>query len=401
MRTRTLTALALGYAVLAMGCRLGRSSADAPSISKVVLTNGTEVSRAEGTTDGALWAAIRPDHAWNRDLVVLLHGAVSSREPLSLDPPLHWFFKPFQDTLLARGYGVAFSSYRVNGDAARVGALDSRSAEDRFAEAFGRPRRTFLVGWSLGHMVGSLMVRRFPDRYAGFLAVCGALAGGSLVDQRSIDARVLFDYFFPGAIATPVLETDMDFANEVLPAVVAAVTANPSAAIKLASIDQAYIRFNDPEELVGAIAGSLLVTSDAAQTRQTGVPFDNTRQVYTSAAMSAAELEALNAGVQRVRGDPSTLKTVKADDPDGSLPTRMLSLTTSRDMIVPPDLHVPLFKELVNARGSGENWLQRTVDGFGHCEFGFDAAPDPFFGVLVTAFDDLTTWATTGVKPSP
>ncbi|MGH7753812.1 MAG: hypothetical protein ACREN5_13445, partial [Gemmatimonadales bacterium] len=135
---------------------------------------GDGFTRVEGEAAGALWAVVEPDD-WNGDLVVLLHGSVDQKAPISLDPLRHWWWNPMVDALVARGFGVAWSSYRVNGFAVEEGTVDTRIAEAMFAARFGRPRSTYLVGWSMGTHVGQKLLETSPARYAGFLSVCGSL----------------------------------------------------------------------------------------------------------------------------------------------------------------------------------------------------------------------------------
>ena len=61
-----------------------------------------------------------------------MHGTVPPDAPIALFDPIQWWTEPAVDALVDRGYGVALSSYRVNGFAVREGAIDTRTARAMF-----------------------------------------------------------------------------------------------------------------------------------------------------------------------------------------------------------------------------------------------------------------------------
>ena len=408
-RTRpALKLVGLTLVVATFGCSdvepLVAPLALAPTPVMVTRIAGDGFVREEGSVDGGLYAIIRPED-WNGDLVVMLHGSVPAQAPLSLQPLLHWWWSPFIDALVDRGFGVAFSSYRVNGVAWRQGAIDSRIAEAQFVARFGRPRDTYLVGWSMGSTIGQHLLETSPSRYAGLLAVCGALSGPTRQNALFVDMRILFDYFFPGVLPGNVLTSDFDYLEEGLPKVVAAVTGDIPNAIAMASVDQLYRQWDTPAKLVTGIAAGLFIAGGGTrdlQEKTGGVPFDNTATVYTSPILSAEELSALNDGVMRIEGDPNALRYLQQLDPDGGFgPARMLSLTTSFDPLLPSRSTDPRSRHWCRRRErrTSSCFGSSTVSGI--VEFGFDGAPDPFIDLEITAFDDLVAWIRDGVKPVP
>lgn len=159
---------------------------------RVTLESGDGFTRGLGQKAGALIEVIRPD-TWNGDLVLLMHGAVPRNAPIALRHPLQWQTQPTIDALVARGYGVALSSYRRNGTAVVEGALDTRIAQATFTSQFGQPEATDPLGWSMGGAVGHQLVAAGAPRYAGFLSICSDQVGSTRVNEYWLDARVLFD----------------------------------------------------------------------------------------------------------------------------------------------------------------------------------------------------------------
>ena len=355
---------------------------------------GTGYMRVEGEKAGALFAALRPD-GWNGALVVLLHGQVGASEPVQLPPPGHdpvW--SALVDRLLSEGFGVAFSSFRVNGFAVKEGTTDTRIAEAMFTAAYAKPDETYLVGFSMGNHIGQKLVETSSARYDGFLAVCSALGGATLQWEYFINARLLFDYYFPGALPgnawTP---TDADLAT-VAHHVVAAVTAGPDAlnrAVELASVDQLELPWTTTPELINAIVLSLLTTAGGTadfQAKTGGIAIDNTGTRYTG----SSDDDALNAGIGRFTADPNARQFLRRFDPDGTLRgTPVLALHTSRDPVTSHGLHFPAYGAVLDAQGNRDLFATRVLDRFGHCLFTADE--------LTTAVQDLVRWARTGVVP--
>jgi hypothetical protein len=53
---------------------------------------------------------------------------------------------------------------------------------------------------SLGSLITLNLVERYPAHYAGALPVCGILGGGQTTIDYSANIRLLFDFFYPGAL---------------------------------------------------------------------------------------------------------------------------------------------------------------------------------------------------------
>ena len=370
-------------------------SPDHSSRASSTTTTGDGYTIVEGSRAGALFAVLRPD-AWNGRLVLLMHGGVPPYEPVEFPPFGHEpLWSDLIDRLVSEGYGVAYSSYRVNGFAVAEGMIDTRVAQAMFTASFGKPDGTYLAGISMGTHIGQKLIETSHARYDGFLAICSSLGGATLQLEYFINARILFDYYFPGALPGNVwTQTDLNFESIVIPAVVNAITASPESfqrAVELAGVDQLDIPWTAPEELVSGIVLSLLVTGGGTgdlQAKAGGITIDNTGTYYTG----SSDDDALNAGVGRFAADPNAQRYVQRFDPNGQLHgTPVLALHTTRDPTVQHQIHFPACQALLAETGNEHLFETRLVDRFGHCILSTDEISD--------AFQDVVDWAAAGTSP--
>src|SRR4029077_3317205 len=112
-------------------------------------TSAGEAQRADGVVGrGASYLRDRPAN-WNGDLVVYAHGYTNPAAAVALPN-----IAPLEQGLLAQGYGVAYSSFSENGYAVAEAVRQTHQLRGLFASRFGQPRRTFLIGVSLGGIIG-------------------------------------------------------------------------------------------------------------------------------------------------------------------------------------------------------------------------------------------------------
>ncbi|MEM7281996.1 MAG: hypothetical protein AAF438_10255 [Pseudomonadota bacterium] len=355
------------------------------------ITHDNGVTQIDGSIFGAPFRMVRPDE-WNGGLVLLLHGAVPENAPLTLPPVGHELFDPLSAGFVAQGYGVAYSSYRVNGYAVREGAFDTRVVEFLFSILMGRPSETYLAGVSMGTHIGQRLVERSPYRYEGYLPVCAALGGSTVQQDYFADARVLFDYFYPGTLPGNLLTADLDYFTEVIPLVVGELMSNPDPLLLLDYAATLGYFWQSPDELAeGAVAALALAgggTMDL-QRKSGGNFYDNSGRVYSG----SRDDETLNGIIERFVADPRSVRYFRRYyDPNGRLPyTKVLHLHTTRDAIVPLHIHQPVYERLLQRRGYERNYVVRTFDRFGHCNVG----PNELF----TGFADLVQWVATDIRP--
>src|SRR5215213_8322470 len=163
----------------------------------------------EGQTGpGALYAFDVPA-AWNGDLVVYAHGIVDPMLPVAL-PSTQDDFATVRDALMARGFGVASSSFSENGFALKDGAQRIQQLTGLFTARFGRPRRVVLAGHSLGAIAALEVAETYPGQYDGALLACGFVGGTPREIAYMANARVAFDYFFPTVIPGSVFDIPVD-----------------------------------------------------------------------------------------------------------------------------------------------------------------------------------------------
>jgi pimeloyl-ACP methyl ester carboxylesterase len=361
----------------------------------VMVSSGPRVVSGE-IGPGAQYALHVPAE-WNGDLILFLHGYAPTAWPVALpdaDPNWGARYAAIRDNALARGYAFGWSSNSENGLALRDAMIRTRQLKGLFVASFGRPQHTYLWGFSMGGAAALHLAEQNPQLVDGVLSECGVVLGfAPIIDQR-FNLRVLFDYFYPGVIPGPATAFPADVAwATVQPGVIAAILANPAAAMELAAVDQVRLEYNDDfGELVQHIVTSLLFSSAWWWTgdiwaRTNGHPFfDNSTLWYTGSSDDAA----LNAGVARFTAHPSAVNEIAHwYSPSGHLNVPVLMMHTQRDQQV-PIRHVLTFADLVAAAGSGDLLVQRIQDRFGHCAF--TEAEE------VAAMEDLATWVRTGVR---
>jgi len=343
------------------------------------------------TGPGSTYALLVPA-AWNGELVVYAHGYV---QPF-LDPALTMEVALFRDWLLSQGFAVAYSSWSETGYAVKDGAQRTHQLSGLFAERFGEPARTWLVGLSLGGLVVESLSERFRHQYDGTLALCGVMAGGSWNASYVADFRVLFDVFYPGVLPGTLFETPAGAivapGSPVYNAIVGALVANPLPAMEMAAMDQIRLKYHSPTELVTSfvhVLGYQVNGANALTDRVNGKSFfDNTSVRYSGSSRDAE----INALVARYAGDPSAVNYFDHWwQPSGLLAAPMITLHTTRDPLV-PERGEQIFADVVSEAGNAGLLLQRTTDAFGHCAF---TGPD-----IVGAFLSLRQWAVTGQRPA-
>jgi pimeloyl-ACP methyl ester carboxylesterase len=337
---------------------------------------------------GALWTIDVPA-AWNGDLVVYLHGYTDPAAPVATPG-----FGPVRDALLARGFAVAASSYSENGYAVQEGTNQSHQLSGIFASRVRQPEHTYLLGQSLGGLIGLLLSQKFPGSYDGSLLVCGVVGGSDDEVQYLGDIRVLFDAIYPGVLSGdlehPGPITNMN--QDVVVPVLQAVNVRPQGLALIQALARRPLPGNSVPEIVNALITVLGFTQqgggDLFDRTHGHSFFDNAEWRYTSAALPAAVVDDINARVARYTRTPDALAFLaNYGEPSGDLRTPVLSLHTSRDPVVPY-----FHEELLDQVAAGPWLLQRRVERFGHCNFTADE--------LMANFDALVAWSRSGQKPA-
>jgi pimeloyl-ACP methyl ester carboxylesterase len=333
-----------------------------------------------GEINGAKFRIDIPEN-WNGGLVMYCHGY--DAEPVSfkdekLPPQLAVFTE--------QGYALAESGYAAGGWAVQEAVVDTEALRRYFISHYGQPKETFVTGHSMGGFLTMLFMEQFPAAYDAGLALCGPLASASYFMERgAFDLRVVFDYYFPGALPPPD-KVPSDFqANEALVGKIQSLLDGEPA--KAGAILR-YSGAHNTKDLAGTVTFLTYLLMEIEK-RGGGNPFDNRNEIYEI----AENYNALNDGVKRYSANPRAAEYVRDFyTPTGRLARPMLAIHTSYDELVP--VRVPdMYNGLVEQAGSQDMFVQQYVRHDGHCNI----QPDE----IAAGFSALRKWKDNGVKPRP
>jgi pimeloyl-ACP methyl ester carboxylesterase len=127
--------------------------------------------------DDQLILTCLPSH-FDGTLIVYAHGYV--RPQAALSPPAELgnaSVQEFVEQLLDLGFGFATSSYRKNGYAVEQAEVDLNDLVDYVEAIEPDVDAVYVIGASEGGLIATMLVEKYPQTYAGGLALCGPLAG--------------------------------------------------------------------------------------------------------------------------------------------------------------------------------------------------------------------------------
>jgi pimeloyl-ACP methyl ester carboxylesterase len=343
---------------------------------------------------GATYEIAMPTAPWNGELVVYAHGIGKPSEPVALPN-----IGPLRESLTSQGFALVYSSFSENGyGAVKDGVQRTHQLRGIFASRVGQPARVYLAGGSLGGLISLMLAERFPEQYDGALSLSGLVGGGAAELKYIGDARVLFDYFFPGVVpGTPFdVPPGIDFSpggptyNSVRAALLQGLVAPGQPTLQFAST--AKLPGIGAAEIVAAgmnVVGFTVEQSpNLVDVTHGHMAYDNSVTVYSGSADDAA----LNAGVARYVSEPSATNYMEHYyTPSGNLHIPVITLHNTRDPLV-PIFHEQMYADAVQDAGASPYLLQRTMNAFGHAIAFSDAEK-------VAAFFALVQWVHTGVKP--
>jgi pimeloyl-ACP methyl ester carboxylesterase len=331
-----------------------------------------------GEINGAKYRIDIPAN-WNGGLVMYCHGyspiAVSYKGG-ALPPVLAVFTE--------QGYALAQSGYAAGGWAIQEAVADTEALRRHFATKYGQPKETFITGHSMGGFLTMMFMERFPTSYDAGLALCGPLAPTTYFMERgAFDTRVVFDYYFPGALPRPdKIPADYQNSPEAAKQLQAVIDGAPEKAAALLRYSGAH----STKDLAGTLTFITFMLLDL-QRRAGGNPFDNRDVIYES----PDDYNALNDGVKRYAADARASEYIRAwYTPTGRLTHPMLAIHTSYDPLVP--VRIPnRYPELTEQSGSQGMFVQQYVKHDGHCAI----LPSE----VAAGFTELRAWKDNGVKP--
>jgi hypothetical protein len=324
----------------------------------------------DGTLPSGALSRICMPIGWNGQLVVFAHGYVAPGQPIAFYNLTLPDGSSLPDVVQSLGFAFATTSYRQNGLAILEGADDMLELVARFGETHSTPLRTYVSAVSEGSLVAALLAERSPDVFFGVFATCGPIGSFNAQIDYVGNFRVLFDYFFPGIIPgspiaiPPTVATN--WYSTYVPAIIAALAANPARAVELLRVAKAPFDQANPSTIVNTALDLLwynvFATNDAIQ-KLGGNPFGNKLTLYFG---STNDLR-LNFRVERFTAAPAALAALRAYRTSGDLRIPLVTLHTTGDDAI------PIWQELLyllKADPSGRGrFIPLPVARYGHCSF--------------------------------
>lgn len=331
-----------------------------------------------GEINGAKFRIDVPEK-WNGGLVMYCHGY--SPKPGSYDNPKP---NPVLNVFLDAGYAVAQSGYAGGGWAIEEAVQDTEALRRYFANKHGAPKETYVTGHSMGGFLTMLLVESFPTVYDGGLALCGPLAPATfLMARRVFDLRVVFDYFFPGALPSPVkVPPDFVMTPALTERILKLLDASPEQAAEV----RRYSGIRANKELAATLGFFTYILKDL-QERGGGNPFDNRNVVYEG----TSDDNALNAGVARYEGDERAIAYLRRYyTPTGRLSRPLLAIQTTYDPLIPAWV-TNTYNTIAELGGSERLFVQQYVRRNGHCAI--------LPAEIKRGFEQLRRWKEAGERP--
>jgi pimeloyl-ACP methyl ester carboxylesterase len=355
---------------------------------------GTATDRYWGVHKGAGYRVEVPQN-WNGGLVLYAHGFRGTGLELTVSDP------PIRAYLVQHGFAWAASSYSRNGYDVRQGVADTHALGAYFNGLVAKPRRTYIMGHSMGGHITGVAIEQYRNAYDGALPMCGVMGDVEL-----------FDFFLDFNLAAQALAGHQaqfpppaDYQAAVVPQVKAALGAPYPIALTPAGQQlRAVTKFRSGGErpffdVAFAAWANFLFTVNGDGTLDGVAPgnvagnADTVYQMDADPALSSAE-QALNAAILRVAATPQGRQpNGLANIPpiSGELRIPVLSMHTIGDLFVPFSME-QVYAQRAAAHGAASWLVTRAIRDVGHC--GFTVAEQE------VAFADLVTWVEQGVKPT-
>jgi pimeloyl-ACP methyl ester carboxylesterase len=310
------------------------------------------------------------------------------------------------DIAAALGIGFATSSYRKTGLAVKEGMADTADLVEKLT-IYGlpcglteAPDKVYIVGASEGGLITTLLAEQNPDVYYAAYALCGPIGDFPLEINYLGDARVTFEYFFPGQIPgygifndifyddternTVPPDWDVYFNTIILPLL----TSHPWKArqwFKVAKLPY------DPENYLATVLNSakdvlrysVVNLLDAVDVLW-GEPFDNRWKWYTGSYNDFR----LNLRVKRLTPDAAAIIEMKRYyNTRGALDIPLITMHTTCDQQVPYWQEMLYNLKTIAAGSFLTDHVNIPVHRYGHCNFTIDEALGGFALMLLYAGD--------------
>jgi pimeloyl-ACP methyl ester carboxylesterase len=332
---------------------------------------------------------------FNGTLIIYAHGYVKPQEPLALPEEFgEADVRELIEQLLNLGFGVATSSYHKNGYAIEQAEADLNDLVAHVQSIEPDIEAVYVIGGSEGALIATMLVEKYPQIYAGGLALCGPLAGTSYQIAHLADVRVLFDYFYPevfpfGALDVPEgAAAQWEGPDGYKDKIAAAIAADPGGIAQAFNVAAVACDTADHQEAANCaqnmLAYSVFGTNDLLQTAG-GWPVSNVAVAYSGSADDGA----LNAGIERFDADPAA--SAYADlhyRPSGLLQRPLVTMHTTGDPII-PYRHELIYFNRAALLGADDKLTVLPVDRAGHCAFEAQEVVGGMAALLLNANSDL------------
>lgn len=333
-----------------------------------------------GEINGAKFRIDIPEN-WNGGLVLYCHGYSTTAAKFDAVPKPGAPWAPF----LNAGYAVAESGYAGIGWAVEEAMDDTQALRRYFIGKYGKPKEVFITGQSMGGFTTMALIEKYPSDFDGALSLCGPLASANAYKLRTaFDARVLFDYYFPGVLPSPAeVPAGFERSKETEAKVLGLLQAQPEAAETL----RRYTHIRTDAEVANLEVFWTYQLMDLQQ-RAGGNPFDNRNVIY----IDVPDNNTVNDGVKRYTAAPRAAEYMKTFyTPTGKLSRPFLAIHTTYDPLVSP--WVPsTYASLTLDAGNPERFVLQYVKHDGHCKIELDE--------IARGFEQLRKWKDGGERPA-
>jgi pimeloyl-ACP methyl ester carboxylesterase len=355
-----------------------------------VQTMQTDMIKTDGFTEyrGLIggenrYAFLVPDD-WNGELVLYAHGFIDQDEPLGL--PTKDNAVAIRDRVVAMGFAWAYGSYRENGLAIKDGAWATRQLRNVFiATVKSRPTYTWLIGHSLGGIIGLELAETRPDEFDGLLTIAGMVGGTKAQLDYVAHVRVLFDLFYDQVLPGSVIDVppSFDLMADVVYPVATAVQVDPTGLGIISRIKQTPLPGRNGAELLESLITALGFNyrgiNDVLERTNGACPIENSGTEYEAAAPGMLPTEVLamiNSNVQRFERDTPIEELFERQyEPSGQLTIPMITLHNEFDPVVPL-FHEDLYAAKVATCGRSDMLERRVIPRYAHTDFDAQDAAD-------------------------
>jgi pimeloyl-ACP methyl ester carboxylesterase len=332
-----------------------------------------------GRLGGSVYQIEMPDD-WNGRLFLQMHGFADLRPETSVAPP------DIRRYLIEHGYAWGASSFSSTSFIPGRAADETAALWDFFAQKYGRPTRSYISGYSMGGLATHIAAERYPNRFDGAFAMCGAASIETALDGSA-------DYFAAGAYAAGLLQTDFDASGDVAALINDRIVPglNEPAAhrqfedlmIDLTGGPRAYGRegFRTEEQTNWRRSEWVLAAGLAS----------NVDTKYALGPVSDVPSDHFNEFAIRLPANQALLREfTEGPDVTGDLQMPMLTMHSTGDGQVPIEQARILRRRVADA-GRSDLLVQRVVRDPGHCGFRVNEQE--------AAFEALVKWVEHDARP--